>query len=286
VRRAWCGGLSGARGAQMYEAKKDAAIKTIEKKQAKVEEIQRILAEDITPSLEKLRKERAQYMAWSAGNGERDRLERFCTAWNFAQADAVTKKSSEEMRTMQAERQALEDAGDQAERDIKDKEAEIKALQVAKDKEMGSEVKELEARATELSKVLVKATSAWQHRKENLAGDEKALGKLQKTLADLEKARAASEGKVSGAEEKVQAIQAETAHSTARLEELQRQRQGSRQRARGEAQRVARRACANGRCRAIRATGCGVGSITPLVTHGKRTGSSSSPSRLNHTCVL
>jgi len=209
----------------MYEAKKDAAIKTIEKKQAKVEEIQRILAEDITPSLEKLRKERAQYMAWSAGNGERDRLERFCTAWNFAQADAVTKKSSEEMRTMQAERQALEDAGDQAERDIKDKEAEIKALQVAKDKEMGSEVKELEARATELSKVLVKATSAWQHRKENLAGDEKALGKLQKTLADLEKARAASEGKVSGAEEKVQAIQAETAHSTARLEELQRQRQ-------------------------------------------------------------
>mmetsp|Transcript_25105 Transcript_25105/g.59524 ORF Transcript_25105/g.59524 Transcript_25105/m.59524 type:complete len:1178 (-) Transcript_25105:240-3773(-) len=217
--------IAEAAGTKMYEAKKDAAIKTIEKKQAKVEEIQKILAEDITPSLDKLRKERAAYMQWSAGNGERDRLERFCTAWNFNQAESITKKSSEEMKTMQAEKQGLEDSNDSTERDIKDQEVEIKALQARKDTQMGGEVKELEARANDLSKVLVKATSSWQHRKENLAADEKSVTKLKKALADLDKARAASESKVSGAEGKVKAIQEETTQATTRLEELQRQRQ-------------------------------------------------------------
>ena len=46
-----------------------------------------ILSEDITPSLEKLRKERAQYMQWAAGNSECERLQRFCTAWDFCQAE-------------------------------------------------------------------------------------------------------------------------------------------------------------------------------------------------------
>jgi len=71
--------IAEAAGTKMYESKKDAALKTIEKKQAKVEEIQKILDEDISPTLEKLRKERAAYMAWSTGNVEKERLERFCT---------------------------------------------------------------------------------------------------------------------------------------------------------------------------------------------------------------
>ncbi len=101
--------IAEAAGTKMYEAKKDAALKTIEKKQAKVEEIHKvfgptkvipffktfcehiavsqILSEDITPQLEKLRKERAQYMQWAAGNSECERLQRFCTAWEFCQAE-------------------------------------------------------------------------------------------------------------------------------------------------------------------------------------------------------
>ncbi len=41
--------IAEAAGTKMYETKKEAAQKTIEKKQAKVEEIQKILDEDITP---------------------------------------------------------------------------------------------------------------------------------------------------------------------------------------------------------------------------------------------
>ena len=47
-----------AAGTRMYENKKISALKTMEKKQNKVDEINRLLAEEITPTLDKLQKER------------------------------------------------------------------------------------------------------------------------------------------------------------------------------------------------------------------------------------
>ena len=46
----------------MYETKKESALKTLEKKQSKVDEINKLLDQEILPALEKLRKERTQYM--------------------------------------------------------------------------------------------------------------------------------------------------------------------------------------------------------------------------------
>merc|ERR1719174_3306791 len=67
----------------MYENKKIAAHRTMEKKQTKVDEINRILAEEITPTLEKLQKERSNYMRWASNNNEIERLSRFCLAYQY-----------------------------------------------------------------------------------------------------------------------------------------------------------------------------------------------------------
>ena len=50
--------LEEAAGTRMYESKKEAALKTLDKKQTKVDEIDKLLEEDILPTIEKLRKER------------------------------------------------------------------------------------------------------------------------------------------------------------------------------------------------------------------------------------
>ena len=81
--------LEEAAGTRMYEMKKEAALKTLEKKQTKVNEIDNVLAQEILPALEKLRKERAQYMQWANGNAELDRLKRFCIAYEFVQAEKL-----------------------------------------------------------------------------------------------------------------------------------------------------------------------------------------------------
>lgn len=46
----------------MFETKKMAARKTMEKKEHKLTEITTLLEEEITPTLEKLRKERSKYL--------------------------------------------------------------------------------------------------------------------------------------------------------------------------------------------------------------------------------
>ena len=73
--------LEEAAGTRMYESKKEAALKTLDKKQTKVDEIDKLLEEDILPTIEKLRKERGEYMKWAAGNDALERLRRFCVAY-------------------------------------------------------------------------------------------------------------------------------------------------------------------------------------------------------------
>ena len=64
--------LEEAAGTRMYETKKEVALKTLEKKQSKVDEIDNLLDQEILPALEKLRKEQMQYMQWANGNAELD----------------------------------------------------------------------------------------------------------------------------------------------------------------------------------------------------------------------
>ena len=53
-----------AAGTKMYETKKTQALKTMQKKQLKLNEINTILREEITPNIEKLRAEKAHFMKW------------------------------------------------------------------------------------------------------------------------------------------------------------------------------------------------------------------------------
>ena len=61
-----------AAGTRMFETKKQAAIKTMEKKEAKNVEIDRVLSEEITPTLDKLRMEKTNYLSYT-GNATKVR---------------------------------------------------------------------------------------------------------------------------------------------------------------------------------------------------------------------
>jgi structural maintenance of chromosome 2 len=90
---------------------------------------------------------------------------------------------------------------------------------------MGNEIKQLEHQSTELSKVLVRDTSAWQHKKEALDSEKKSLGKMSKSLADLQKAQDSNKSKVEKASSSIATITSDLAQCTEKLADLQRQRQ-------------------------------------------------------------
>ena len=110
-----------AAGTRFFEGKKQSSLKTIEKKQSKVEEINQIIVGEITPTLENLRAEKAHYLKWQAnnsgmlfymlfyvlpyahaansncleltfGHAECERLERFCIAHDYTEEEGKLEK--------------------------------------------------------------------------------------------------------------------------------------------------------------------------------------------------
>jgi structural maintenance of chromosome 2 len=107
-----------AAGTRMFELKRLNALKTIEKKDKKaqniarfgvlgnllmmmmvvvvwwrrmalllqMEEITKVLSEEISPTLEKLRGERSTYVQWTNNNQEMEKLTRFCIALDYSKA--------------------------------------------------------------------------------------------------------------------------------------------------------------------------------------------------------
>jgi len=75
--------LEEAAGTSIYEMKKESALKLIKKKENKLEEINKILAEEITPQLEKLMKDKQNYLTWKSRENEISRIFKILTAHDF-----------------------------------------------------------------------------------------------------------------------------------------------------------------------------------------------------------
>lgn len=90
-----------AAGTRLYESKKEAAQRTIEKKDAKLREIDMVLKEDITPTLSKLREERSSYLEYQKIIRELEHLNKLYIAYQFVCAEERKKKSAEELLEMQ-----------------------------------------------------------------------------------------------------------------------------------------------------------------------------------------
>lgn len=80
----------------------------------KVDEIDTILKEEITPTLERLRGEKTFYLRWSANKTEEERLQRFCVAYEYSSAEASLTNADEEFQGMERQRATLEQAQEAA----------------------------------------------------------------------------------------------------------------------------------------------------------------------------
>ena len=162
-----------AAGTLMYEAKKLAAQKTIEKKAEKVAEISKVLADEITPTLQKLREDKRTYLMWAQGNTEAERLGRFCVAHDFMQQDELRAGGAARAAAIEA---AIAEAVAQVaamRRAAEAKDRELEAAKAAVKK--GADLSDLEKEASGLRMELTKAEAALKHKRDAQAEAEKAL---------------------------------------------------------------------------------------------------------------
>jgi len=97
-----------AAGTKMYEDKKEAALKTMEKKERKVQEIKSILADTITPTLEQLNAQQRQYYDWLESKRDFEKFDKFRIAYDYDRAKETLSGSEQELKEYESKIKELE----------------------------------------------------------------------------------------------------------------------------------------------------------------------------------
>ncbi|KAL6311411.1 hypothetical protein AAG906_035552 [Vitis piasezkii] len=159
--------LEEAAGTRMYETKKEAALKTLEKKQSKVDEIDNLLDQEILLALEKLRKEHMQ----------------FSIAYEFVQAEKIRDSAVSGVEQVKTKTADIE---------------EMSNLTAEKKASLGGEVKVLSENVDALSRELVKQASVLKNQEDTLRSEKENAEKRASVVKRAEDGAADLKQRVEG----------------------------------------------------------------------------------------
>lgn len=176
------GMIEEAAGTRMFETKKQAAIKTIEKKQLKVDELTKCMNEEITPTLESLRTERQQYQTWIMNNTEIEKLERFMIAYNFQVTEERVKSSENDKQTILDELTSFQKVETDMNNQIVEFNEKITGIEKQRESESEGPLVALKKRENDLSKEIVKMTTLLNNQKELLNSEKENITSINKQV--------------------------------------------------------------------------------------------------------
>ena len=209
-----------AAGTRMFETKKQAALKTIEKKQQKVDEITRIIEADIEPKLLQLKNEQKSYQEWAANNTELERLERLCVAAEYQQAAEKVLNSEGRQEAMRSDMARMQEQHDVLVVEAERCQALVDELEVRREAEQSGQFQALKRQEQELSKEVVKSNSAYTNQKKSLCSEEELLTSLEKQVQSAQGGITEKEGELAEAERQVQASDEQVAAAEAHVSTL------------------------------------------------------------------
>ncbi|BFY99283.1 hypothetical protein BsWGS_02323 [Bradybaena similaris] len=195
-----------AAGTRLYETKKEAAQKTIEKKDAKLREIDSVLNEDITPTLTKLREERSSYLEYQKIIRELEHLNKLYIAYQFVKAEERKKKSADDLVEMQELIVKTKARIDEIKTKISEIDVAIAELEKKRNEESGDLSTQLEGDLAEKKLLHVKVQSAVNAKKDMLKTEQKRQKEINKNIEDNKKTIANREkdlSKIEGSAEKM-----------------------------------------------------------------------------------
>lgn len=87
-----------AAGTRMFEDRREKALKTMSKKQAKVEEIEGLLRDEIEPKLEKLRNEKRAFLEFQSTQNDLERLTKLVVAHDYIKSKQKVQQSAQDLQ--------------------------------------------------------------------------------------------------------------------------------------------------------------------------------------------
>lgn len=157
-----------AAGISMFENKKDDAVRTLEKKQHQLDEITRIMTEELIPNLEKLRNDKEKYQAWINSKTEVDRLSRWLIANKYTQCERAINEGDEKVARARTEVEETTHKIEEAQERISELQNSIKELASNLENNTNIDIAELNRKKDKAKEEFDTATIHLKHAEEEI----------------------------------------------------------------------------------------------------------------------
>ncbi|GAW20167.1 hypothetical protein ANO14919_096640 [Xylariales sp. No.14919] len=179
-----------AAGTRMFEDRRDKALKTMAKKEMKLQEITELLREEIEPKLEKLRTEKRAFLDFQQTQNDLERLTRVVVAHDYVRYQERLEQSETDLEQKRQRQKDLEESATRLKSEISHLEQDVKRVRAERDKELkkGGKAQALEDSVKKYSNELVRLATVMDLKKSSKGEEEERKVAVQKNVAELEAA--------------------------------------------------------------------------------------------------
>ena len=211
-----------AAGTRLFEDKKQATLRILAQKDLKIEQIDRMMTEEITPKIERLRQEQDEYKRYQVMTARRDQLAFLLVAHRYWSAERACRETEADAR-LAADAEAAEAAGRALAERAKEVKAQIAAIRKREeDKKYDAELRALEKAFCELDQAQVRLAQGRANALETLAQERERRSALDKSVAEAAAEIEALEKQAATLGEERAAKEAAHAEAARKLSDLQR----------------------------------------------------------------
>lgn len=178
-----------AAGTRMFEDRREKAFKTMAKKEAKVQELEGLLKEEIEPKLDKLRNEKRAFLEFQSTQSDLERLTKLVVAYDYIKSRQKLQQSAQDLAAKKERAAELEENADKLKREIAVLEEDMEKVRAARDKELrkGGKFGKLEEAVKTYSHELVRLATVLDLKTSSMIEENDRLKKAQVSVRDLEK---------------------------------------------------------------------------------------------------
>lgn len=177
-----------AAGTRMFEDRRDKALKTMAKKEMKVQEITELLREEIDPKLEKLRSEKRAFLDFQQTQSNVERLTRLVVAYDYRRNQDKLKLSANDLEQKKQRSRRLEESITKLKNEISHLGEDVSRIKAQREKELrkGGVFQALEEDVKVQSHELVRLATGLELKQSSIAEESGKRTATQKSVSELE----------------------------------------------------------------------------------------------------
>ncbi|KAK3954591.1 hypothetical protein QBC32DRAFT_79381 [Pseudoneurospora amorphoporcata] len=179
-----------AAGTRMFEDRRDKALKTMAKKEMKLQEIKELLRDEIEPKLEKLRTEKRAFLDFQQTQNDLERLTRLVVAHDYVRCQEKLQQSASDLEAKKQRQKGLEESAIRLKNEISHLEDDLKRVKAQRDKELrkGGKAQALEEAVKKHANELVRLATVVDLKKSSMKEEQERRKAGEKNVTDLEAA--------------------------------------------------------------------------------------------------